>query len=154
MSSPAGEDEKKPAGGEGGGAHINLKVKGQVRFPPAPSPGMERSRGGVDCVIGIASILSRCECVRFLCRDYGASALAIEIAIGIALWCGLRVCRLEFQFPIWALFDISLGRRGSFSRRNYRSICARAWPTFEFLAARYSYMMGELVKHIGVVYHQ
>ena len=28
--SAAGEEDKKPAGGEGGGAHINLKVKGQV----------------------------------------------------------------------------------------------------------------------------
>ncbi|XP_052162678.1 small ubiquitin-related modifier 1 isoform X1 [Oryza glaberrima] len=27
--SAAGEEDKKPAGGEGGGAHINLKVKGQ-----------------------------------------------------------------------------------------------------------------------------
>ncbi|KAF7039390.1 hypothetical protein CFC21_049394 [Triticum aestivum] len=31
MSTPGGEEDKKPAsaGGEGGGAHINLKVKGQ-----------------------------------------------------------------------------------------------------------------------------
>ncbi|KQK11215.1 small ubiquitin-related modifier 1 [Brachypodium distachyon] len=29
MSAAGGEEDKKPAGGEGGGAHINLKVKGQ-----------------------------------------------------------------------------------------------------------------------------
>uniref|UniRef100_A0A453GB71 Uncharacterized protein n=1 Tax=Aegilops tauschii subsp. strangulata TaxID=200361 RepID=A0A453GB71_AEGTS len=38
MSTPGGEEDKKPAsaGGEGGGAHINLKVKGQV-CSPVPS---------------------------------------------------------------------------------------------------------------------
>ena len=29
MSAAAGEEDKKPAGEQGGGAHINLKVKGQ-----------------------------------------------------------------------------------------------------------------------------
>jgi hypothetical protein len=37
MSSAGGEEDKKPAGGEGG-IHINLKVKGQVCTPVPPPP--------------------------------------------------------------------------------------------------------------------
>ena len=48
MSSAGGEEDKKPAGGEGG-IHINLKVKGQVctpapSFPPSHYPGSRRDR--------------------------------------------------------------------------------------------------------------
>ncbi|KAG9141219.1 hypothetical protein Leryth_001698 [Lithospermum erythrorhizon] len=43
MSSPAGEEDKKPSADQSGGVHINLKVKGQDQEEHSTEEAYERS---------------------------------------------------------------------------------------------------------------
>jgi hypothetical protein len=57
MSSAGGEEDKKPAGGEGG-IHINLKVKGQVCTLPPFHPPLTLPRLPSSCTTRVYVIAS------------------------------------------------------------------------------------------------